>query len=638
MPAQQPMGPAQHGDQAARAWRERIGEPSDLDQATTPAGPELTAPGGARATPGRGQVTLCWDLVPGATGYLIHRAADPDGPFRPLDHGGGDVLAVASPPYADTEPAPSGTTWCYAVAAIAGPATIGPLSRPVPGHRAAPATEVAEAAVRVQVGSEVTGELDRPWQPMIGAEHLSLLLSTGRTGGRVVGAELSQALSIAATELGVRAVRAHGICGDDLGLYTEPGGQPRYDFSAVDQVYDELLRLGLRPVVELSFMPWALARDPGATVFSYGAVISPPRDWSRWASLVERFTAHLVSRYGLAEVRDHWAFEVWNEPNLAVFWSGSQAEYFRLYDLTARAVTAVHPGLRVGGPGSAAAGWAEEFLAHLDEAGAPASFLSTHVYGTVPPDLRPVLARHSRAGLPLWWTEWGVTPLHHNPVTDTPFAAAFLLRGMRSAAGRVAALSHWVVSDHFEELGPPPRLFHGGFGLLSVGNLRKPTFWALRLLNRLGPRQLAVSVTGDGAWSIVEAVAATAPAGRIGVLIWNGTLSQHPVPDPGPLTREITLHLEVAPGDSYTVRHYRIDAGHSNIAAVWAGLAGGRDWPTDQEWATLAAANVLAEWEPPGRHHGADGPLRRWFPLPQPGVSYLELAPDRAARAPGPDA
>ena len=144
------------------------------------------------------------------------------------------------------------------------------------------------------------------------------------------------------------------------------------------------------------------------------------------------------------------------------------------------------PGLRVGGPSSAAAGWVRELLAHVRASGAPLDFVSTHVYGNVPLDLRPVLASYGREGTPIWWTEWGATPTHFNRVGDTVFAAAFLLRGMASALGRVEALSHWVASDHFGELGAPPELFHGGFGLLSVGNLRKPRYWALALLARLG--------------------------------------------------------------------------------------------------------------------------------------------------------
>ena len=337
---------------------------------------------------------------------------------------------------------------------------------------------------------------------MIGSEHLSCLLRRDRTGGRVIGTELREALRIAHDELGVRAVRAHGILDDDLGVYTEAAGRVVHDFAGIDRVYDELMEIGLRPVVELSFMPATLARDPAQTVFTYGAIISPPKDWDRWAALVGDLAAHLIQRYGRDEVVSRWAFEVWNEPNLEVFWSGTPEEYFRLYDVSARALKAVDPGLRVGGPSSAATGWVWELLGHLQDSGAPLDFLSTHVYGNVPLDLRPVLGAFGRSGTPIWWTEWGTTPTHFHHVGDTVFAAAFLLRGMASALGRIDALSHWVASDHFEELGAPPELFHGGFGLLSVGNLRKPRYWALALLARLGGARLPVtrSATGPAGW------------------------------------------------------------------------------------------------------------------------------------------
>ncbi len=344
------------------------------------------------------------------------------------------------------------------------------------------------------------------------------MLSRDRTGGRVIGPEVREALRIAHDELGVRAVRAHAILCDDLGVYTESGGRAMHDFSGVDQVYDQLMEIGLRPVVELSFMPRDLASDPGKTVFSYGAIISPPKDWDRWAGLVRDLAADLTERYGRDEVVSRWAFEVWNEPNLEVFWSGTRED------------KSVHPDLRVGGPSSAAAGWIGELLGHLEGSDLPLDFLSTHVYGNVPLDLRPVLASFGRPGAPIWWTEWGTTPTHFHHVGDTVFAAAFLLRGMASALGRIEALSHWVASDHFEELGRPPELFHGGFGLLSVGNLRKPRYWAMALLGRLGRSRLPVSVRGDGAGGLVEALAARHDDGRIGVLAWNVTLDWDPVP------------------------------------------------------------------------------------------------------------
>ena len=246
----------------------------------------------------------------------------------------------------------------------------------------------------------------------------------------------------------------------------------------MDRVYDHIRSLGLYPVVEVSFMPHDLASDPTKTVFDYDAIVSPPRDWQRWCDLVRDLTGHLLERYG-QEVVDHWSFEVWNEANLEVFWSGTPEEYLRLYDVTVAAVRSVDDRLVVGGPSSAAAGWVEELLAHAEETGVPVGFVSTHTYGSPPLDFRPTLERYGRAGTPIWWTEWGVTPTHFNEVSDAVFAGTFLLRGMVSAMGRIEALSYWVVSDHFEELGRPPALLHGGFGLRTVGELRKPRWWAL---------------------------------------------------------------------------------------------------------------------------------------------------------------
>ena len=277
-----------------------------------------------------------------------------------------------------------------------------------------------------------------------------------------------------------------------------------HDFTGVDATYDALLALGLRPVVELSYMPRDLASDPDVTVFDYGAIVSPPKDWDRWAALITDLVQHLVDRYGLDEVRVRWSFEVWNEPNLEVFWSGTRDEFWRLYDVTVNAVRAVDDQLVVGGPSTAAAGWVDGLLEHVASSGAPVDFVSTHTYGNAPLDVRATLARHGREDAQIWWTEWGVSPTHFGNANDGVFSAAFLVRGMRSAAGRIDALSYWVVSDQFEELGRPPRLLHGGFGLRTVGELRKPRWWALWLLEQLGRDEVAATVTGDGADSLVE--------------------------------------------------------------------------------------------------------------------------------------
>ena len=163
-----------------------------------------------------------------------------------------------------------------------------------------------------------------------------------------------------------RYVRFHAILHDEVGVYNEDEhGNPVYNFAYVDQIYDGLLKNGVRPVVEISFMPKKLAFNPDALhPFWYKPNVSPPKSMQRWDDLMTHFAQHLVDRYGIDEVAQ-WYFEVWNEPNID-FWNGipRQASYFELYDHTARALKPVSPRLRVGGPATSAAHWVDDFLKH----------------------------------------------------------------------------------------------------------------------------------------------------------------------------------------------------------------------------------------------------------------------------------
>lgn len=607
-------------------WEQRIGIRSGT--AAPVDVPRLDPPTGLRATAGAAQVTLDWDPVPGAVGYQVHVADGADGELVPLDHGGGDVLAVPHPPYVDTTGKP-GQERFYAVSTLSDVAVSG-----TPSERVA-ATPADGPAGTVEVEVDAAGdlgELARPWRPMIGSEHLSHALCTDTTGERVIGDELTSALVAAREELGVRTVRAHGILWDDtvtgVSAYREVDGEPVHDFRGVDRVYDHIRGLGLYPVVEISFMPHDLASDPSKTVFDYRAIVSPPKDWERWYDLVRDLTGHLVDRYGREEVVEHWSFEVWNEANLEVFWSGTPEEYMKLYDVTAAAVRAVDERLLVGGPSSAAAGWVEETLAHAEHSGAPVDFVSTHTYGSPPLDFRPTLERYGRAGTPIWWTEWGVTPTHFNEVSDAVFSGAFLLRGMASAMDRIESLSYWVVSDHFEELGRPPALLHGGFGLRTVGELRKPRWWALWMLEQLGETRLPVSLSGDGAGSLVETVAARGSDGTVGVLAWNTTLDQSKAAGHEPLDREVTVAVAgLEPGATYALRHRRVDELRSNVASAWGRLRDGdQAWPTDEQWAQLRAADRLEELHPEAEVTAdEEGRVTTAFTLPMPSMSLLEL-------------
>src|SRR5271166_1548454 len=176
-------------------------------------------------------------------------------------------------------------------------------------------------------------------------------------------------------------VRFHAIFHDEVGVYDEDAeGHAVYNFSYVDQIYDGLLANGVRPFVELSFMPKKLAARDAPHAFWYKQNVAPPKDWNKWSDLITQFTKHLVDRYGIDEVAQ-WYFEVWNEPNID-FWVGDpkQSTYWQLYDRTARSIKHVSPRLRVGGPATAQAAWADAFIRHCADNNVPVDFLSTHVY------------------------------------------------------------------------------------------------------------------------------------------------------------------------------------------------------------------------------------------------------------------
>jgi xylan 1,4-beta-xylosidase len=334
-----------------------------------------------------------------------------------------------------------------------------------------------------------------------------------------------------------RYVRFHAILHDELGVYNEDEhGNPVYNFAYVDQVYDGLLKNGVRPVVEISFMPKKLAFNPDALhPFWYKPNVSPPKSMERWDDLMTHLAQHLVDRYGIDEVAQ-WYFEVWNEPNID-FWNGipRQQSYFDLYDHTARSLKSVSPRLRVGGPATSAAHWVDDFLKHTAAAHVPVDFVSTHGYaddtvqdmlGTnenIPMDHRVCLAvekvrkqiqASSTPTLPLFWTEWNVPGAMQ--ARDTTYVGPALANTVRECDGMVDMMSFWTFSDVFEEGGPLQRPFVGEFGLRAKGGINKPSYYDFSLLHELGEQRLAnpsnnvlVTKRKDGtlvvaAWNLVD--------------------------------------------------------------------------------------------------------------------------------------
>jgi xylan 1,4-beta-xylosidase len=606
-------------DWEQRIYR-RLTETTEADPAS-----ELPAPTGLVTASGNGFVRLSWSPVRGAAGYVLERGrADGDDEPTIIAHGGSDVPAVVDTAFADTG-LEDGVDYRYRVGAVLGNEhPVWHWSDPVDGATSGTTGGTTPSTIEVDVDAAGdAGTLDRVWW-LVGSERLTQLHFGDLGNGHVIGAEFTEALRLAHDDLGVRAVRAHAILHDDNHVVgRDDDGTLTFDFSVVDDLYDQILALGIHPVVELGFMPAAIARDPEQTVFEYRGIISPPRDWSEWRATVAALAGHLVERYGIDEV-SRWGFEVWNEPNLEVFWTGTQEDYLQLYDEAANAVKAVDERLTVGGPSTAASEWVEALAAYCEKHHLPLELATTHTYGNLPLDFRPVLEDHGFGDADILWTEWGVGSTHFGPIHDGVSGAPFVLSGMHSVQHRLAALAYWVVSDHFEELGRPPRLFHDGFGLLTVGNLRKPRYWALHLAAHMGDRVIPAGVTGDGADVLVRAWASRhddgPEQGTVDVLVWNGTVNADLLHGDPRLVRDVTVRLTGLPAASYAVELARVDEQHSNIKAAWSGA----DWPDPGEWERLREADRL-HTERIEDLDASDGTGTVTVTLPQPGVVRIRL-------------
>ena len=310
-------------------------------------------------------------------------------------------------------------------------------------------------------------------------------------------------------EIGFKYMRFHGLLHDDMGVYNElKDGSPYYNFQYIDALYDALLAQHIRPFVELSFMPAALASDRSKTVFWWKANVSPPKDSVKWDALIRALVVHFRERYGAEEVAQ-WYFEVWNEPDLASFWSGTQAQYLELYRETAVAIKGVCPECRVGGPAAAFADLQPIWLKYVREQKVPADFMSAHTYavtqgafddqgdaGTVLDTTDKAIAgrvrvSHDVAGmLPLHYTEWSTSYTPTDPVHDQYVSAPFILEKLHQVTGLAQSMSYWTFTDIFEEIGPRASAFHGGFGLMNYQGIRKPAYFAYEFMARLGAQDL----------------------------------------------------------------------------------------------------------------------------------------------------
>ena len=427
-----------------------------------------------------------------------------------------------------------------------------------------------------------------------------------------------------------RYVRFHAIFHDEVGVYDEDtNGVPIYNFSYVDQIYDGLLQNGIRPFVEISFMPRKLAVRQDVHAFWYKQIVAPPKDYAKWDDLIRHFAQHLVDRYGIDEVAQ-WYFEVWNEPNID-FWTGDpkQATYFELYDHTARTLKTVNPLLRVGGPATAAAHWVDAFVEHLAQENVPADFISTHGYADdtvedllhshedIPMDQRVCravqkvhnqIASSLRPNLPLLWTEWNVPSFGNLQARDTIFVGPAVANTIRQCDGLVDQMSFWTFDDVFEESGVIREPFHGGFGLIAAGSIKKPSYNAFALLHQLGDRRIA---------NLSDNALVTRRAdGTLVLAVWNLV-----DPDQRGTSRPVQFEFSGVNSNSQVLIQ-RVDEDHGNTLAAYQAMGKPR-YPTQAQITQLNSAATLPQ---PQRAMLSEGKLR--LSIPVNGLLLLTIPAD----------
>lgn len=470
-----------------------------------------------------------------------------------------------------------------------------------------------------------TGDLGGPstnlphfWEHTVGSGHATLALR----------ADWQAQMKRTHDELGMKYVRFHGILSDGMGTCIGQDNQYLYSFFNADQIFDFLLSIGMKPFVELSFMPSILSSGD-QIIFRYRANVTPPRDHADWSVLIRKLVGHWVDRYGVDEVRQ-WFFEVWNEPNLLAFGDGKQDEYFELYRYTAEAIKGVDTALRVGGPATAENAWIADFIAFCSANGLPADFVSTHHYPTdafgMPGDdtitqlsksTRSILREQTRAvrkqagDLPVYYTEWCTSSNPRDALHDDPYAAAFIVKTVLEANGLVQGYSYWTFSDIFEENYFPSVPFHGGFGLLNLHGIAKPSYRAYQLLHGLGTdlMQLEGKHETVDAWLVRGEKSAT-------FMLTNFALPRHPI-----ATETVSFVLKGAPSvASATIQ--RIDLDHANAKRRWEQL-GKPEYLSAEMVAELDALSRLQTEVQPVVRDGET--LRLEVTMPPQAVAAIQL-------------
>ncbi len=467
-------------------------------------------------------------------------------------------------------------------------------------------------------------------------------------------ADWQEQLATVQKEIGFDYLRMHGLLCDEMGVYSEDKqGNPEFNFQYIDVLYDALLKMHIRPFVELGFMPTKLAAGT-TTVFWWKGNTSLPKDPAKWAALMRALIAHWKERYGEDEI-NQWYFEVWNEPDIRGFWPHTLEEYFSLYKTTSEAIRAECAKCRIGGPASAVPYAAEEaFEKWIIANPEPIDFIAVHAYGVkqgfldedgsagtiIDPDPNSVSGRmqHSRElmnatplkNLELHFTEWSSAYTPTDYMHDQYHQASFILDKVKRATPYVDSMSYWTFTDIFEENGPRFTPFHGGFGMMNLQGIKKPAYYAFKFLSMLGNEDVAsgdvqswVTKSSDGSmqalfWDYSPVVP---PAGKTDQVFYKQDL---PPTDKG----QVTLELANVPNGKYRVAVYQ--TGYKQNDAFTAYVQMGL--PKQLTRTQVGALMKVSSGEPVSQENVTinDGAFRKALPLRTNDCFLVVLTPEGA--------
>ena len=486
-------------------------------------------------------------------------------------------------------------------------------------------------SIDVRLSAE-RGKLDRFANFCVGAGRAHEVLRAG----------FVRQMETVTAECGFRYLRFHGLFCDDMAVVTRRGDKLVYNWQYIDEIFDEMLAQGIRPFVELSFTPKAMASGE-RTVFWWKGNITPPRDYAEYYDFIRAAVGHWQARYGREEV-ETWFFEVWNEPDLGIFFTGTMDEYFRIYDTAARAVKDVCADYRVGGPATSEHHWIDEFIAHCVENKIPVDFLSTHTYGVegaidefgrdlhvlledkdyIPSSVaatREKIEASPLAGIDLYYTEWSSSYSSRDNVHDSYINAPFVLYNLKRLEGKVQAMSYWTFTDIFEEAGPPPTPFHGGFGLMNMHGLKKPTYFAYKFLHMLGDTELENADPDSWVCRSDSGVQA---------LVWDYTKKdQGGVPNelyyirdlPAGPAEPARLSIPDLPDGRYLVSVYRTGYGVNDVYGEYLKLGRPDNLPREQ----IAALSQTCDGTPACRVEAVCGGFSMELPLRENDVYFVDI-------------